>query len=186
DGLPAGGIDPSLDALAHPQDAGDDPAAVDDEVARRLLGVADLHLELGAGGAGAAPRSGQDAGIADLAAALAVEGRAVQDDLHRVARRGLVDQATVADDGQDLALAHRALALVAEEDGIAQSRSQLQVEVRDRLLARARKGGALALLLEEAAEGVLVDEEALLLGDDPGQVHRESVGVVELEDDVTR
>src|SRR5690606_11961901 len=84
------------------------------------------------------------------------------------------------------ALAHRALALVAEEDGIAQSRSQLQVEVRDRLLARARKGGALALLFEEAAEGVLVDEEALLLGDDPGQVHRESVGVVELEDDVTR
>ena len=119
-----------------------------------------------------------DAGVADLAAALGVEGRAVEEDRDLVAVAG--------DDGEDGGL--RLHLLAPDEVGRA-------VVVEDLLEARAvgvdvallaRLLGAGALLLHELVEGGEVDVDAALGRDLLGDLHGEAEGVVQAEGDVAR
>ena len=173
------GIDDRLDRLADPQPAVE-RAAMDDQAAERLLRVG--HREQLA----AAARLAQDALVADLAAALGVERRPVEDDLGLAVAGQLVELHPVADDRDDAALGGRRL--VAEEPRVAAA--ALDRAVQRGLLGVARQLGLrpgaapLALLGEGALEPVAIDGDAVLGGELDGQVDREAVRVVEPERDV--
>src|SRR6185369_7564301 len=94
------------------------------ELAERLRRILDLALE-------ALERS-QRAGITDLPAALAVEGRLVEQQLDRVADFGILDSVAVLDDCQDDPLAF--VAGITGKFG----RSMLLSEVEPDILARFR------------------------------------------------
>ena len=139
----------------------------------------------------------QRALIADLAPALGVERRSVEDDLGL--RRGVADAGGVADRRQLVvfdAVAHDRhdlgvvdpRRLVADERAVAATRLDRLVQRRRLgvpgelgLLARAR---SLALLAEGHVEARPVDPDAVLGRELDRQVDREAVGVVEAERDV--
>ena len=98
--------------------------------------------------------------------------------------RALRGAGAVRDDRLHLGL--RDGGLVAEEVDLAELGRDLLVEIADRLVAGALPLGAGALLGHVAVEAPLVHREAALARDDPGEVHREAEGVVELEGDLAR
>ena len=104
------GVDDGLDGLADAQPAVE-RAAMDDQPADRLLRVLDREQ------LAAAARLADRALVADLAAALGVERRPVEDDLGRAVAGELVELHAVADDRDDPALGGRGL--VAQELGVA-------------------------------------------------------------------
>ncbi len=118
-------------------------------------------------------------GVADLAAGLAVERRAVEDDLDLLASLGALERAVRAEDGDDGAV--RLGLGVAEELG---TRPDLRVEV-GAIAALRLEGGTgaagLALAVHGDPEAVLIDGEALLGGHLGGELQRKAVGVVETE-----
>src|SRR5258708_31698455 len=90
DAVAALGIDFLMDALANRQLARDDLRAQDVELAkllRRILNFANESLE-----------RGQFPGVADLAAALAVEWCLIEQELDRLAHFGVLHALTVLDD----------------------------------------------------------------------------------------
>ena len=78
------GVDLGADGLADAQPPAQGPA-MDDEAAERLLGVLDVEEDA------AAARLAQDAAVADLAAALGIERRPVEDDLRGAVAGQLVE-----------------------------------------------------------------------------------------------
>ena len=172
-------VDDRLDGLADPQPAVE-RAALDDQAAERLLRVG--HGEQLA----PAARLAQHAVVADLAAALGVERRPVEDDLRLAVAGQLVELHPVAHDGEDAALGGRRL--VAHEPRVADpavdravERGQLGVLRELRLGPRA---AAVALLGKSALEPVAIDRDAVLGGELDGQVDREAIRVVKLEGDL--
>ncbi len=166
----AHGVDHGLGALAR-GDLALDRARHDDLVVDELDDALDLELA----GVGVDPP-----GVGDLPAALGVERRLGELDGHAA----VAELADGAHDGEHLE------ALVADELG--RRLGVPALEVLDLagpggegalLLGRA---GALALLLHEVAEALLVDGHVLLGGDLTREVEREAVGVVELEGDLGR
>ena len=117
------GVDDGLDRLPDPQPPVE-RAVVDDQPAMRPLGVG--HGEQLAAATGLA----DDALVADLAAALGVERRLVEDDLGLAVAGQLVELHPVAQDGNDPALGGRRL--VAEEPGVADAALDRAVQ-RDQL-----------------------------------------------------
>ena len=153
---------------------------MDDEAADRLLRVGDLEQDA------PAARLADLALVADLAAALGVEGRAIEDDLGLAAAGQVAVLRPVAHDRDDAALGGRRL--VAEELGVAGPRldgavqgSQLGMLRQLGLPAGAR---AVALFGQGALEPGSVDADAVLGGELDGEVDREAVGVVEPEREV--
>ena len=139
------------------------------------LVVDELHdaLDLELAGVGVDP-----AGVGDLPAALGVERRLRQLD----GDTAVAELAERADDGEDLE------ALVADEvDGDA---GRAALEVLDLARAGGERAlllggaGALALLVHEVPEALLVHGHVLLRGDLAREVEREAVGVVQLEGDL--
>ena len=153
---------------------------MDDQAADRLLGVGDREQ------LAAATRLAEDAVVADLAAALGIERRPVEDDLGLAVAGQLVELHAVADDRDDPALRRRRL--VAEERRVADAR--LDGAVQRGQLGVLRELGlragprALALFGQGDVEPVAIDPDAVLGGELDGQVDREAVRVVELERDV--
>src|SRR5690606_22859326 len=164
------GIDAGVDGLADADEALLDGAAMDVEVRRGLAGI--VHAE-------SAGRGVEITGVADLAAGLAVERPAVEDDLALLASLGALGRAVRAEDGDDGAV--RLGLGVAEELG---ARLDLRVEV-GAIAALRLEGGAgaagLALAVHGDTEAVLIDGEALLGGHLGGELQRKAVGVVETE-----
>ncbi len=164
--------------LAHAQLAVADLAAVHHQARERGLDVHDVDLR--------AARA-DDALVGELAAALGVERGAVEDDLDRGARARRLDRGPVDEHADDVRLGGGVV--VAEEVDLARPVEHL-AEDRDVGVAgllRRRVGlGAVALLVHQAAEAVLVDLEALLGRHLERQVDRKAVGVVELERLVAR
>ena len=119
-----------------------------------------------------------DAGVAHLAAGLAVEGGLVEDDGRLLALLDAVGKAAVAHDGQDRGLLLQRL--VAGELG---RRQRGQVDAVGAPAADILSGlsGADALLVHQAGELLLVDGDVLLGEDLAGQVDRETKGVIETE-----
>src|SRR5690606_32610565 len=136
-------VDQRPHLLADVDSAGDHAAAVDDEVAGGLLRVADLDPQLAARSVDRGPDDRPL--IADLAAALAVEGRAVEDDLHVLPRPRRLDPLAAPHDGEHLPGGLEPRAPVPGEFGVAELAGELQVERAHRLLPRAGEGGALPL-----------------------------------------
>ena len=145
----------------------DDPGVVAVQAGQPVGGV-DHHRGAGVGA--------DDAGVAHLAAALGVEGRAVEEDRHLVAVAG--------DDGEHGGLGLHLLAAdelggaVVVEDLLEAGAVGVDVALLARLL------GAGALLLHELVEGGEVDADAALGRHLLGDLDREAEGVVELEGDV--
>ncbi len=117
----------------------------------------------------------QVAAVTDLAAGLGVERGLVEDDDALLAFVQLLDGLAVLEQGDDLAGTRNAL--VAEEAGVAVDFHQAVVVHAE----GAGGAGTLALGLHLALEAFLVEGQAALAGDVVGQVHREAVGVVQLE-----
>src|SRR5689334_4456935 len=122
-----------------------------------------------------------DAGIADLAAGLAVERRLVDDDLHFVAAGSLSNGSTVLDDRLDDAFG--ALGGIAEKLACAMLFAQLEPDGFCRLIAgagpmRARFG---LLALHGIGEAAEIDADFAGAQRILRQVEREAVGVVKLE-----
>ena len=140
------------------------------EVAGRLLDIED---------AGAAPRPFDLAAIARLAAAFAIEGGLVEQDLGGFAGLDAVGGGAVLQDRQHLARAVDGV--VAGEDGRSQTVLQRQPFAGRGGLARALPVGlATALLLfHRRVEGVGIDGEAAAARLVLGQVQREAIGVIE-------
>ena len=158
------------DHIPAAQDAGLQAADVAEELAGQLLRVG--HRE-------ARVQPVQLAGIADLAARLAVERRAVEDDDGVLPGFDRFDRPALVQQGQH----HHALGLervVAEETGRLQARDQVgrQLHAAAELAGRAR---GLALLLHRRLEAGDVHAQAALARDVLGEVEREAVGVVEAE-----
>ncbi len=174
DGLAPAVVDGGVGAGADGDLADLDDALVDVDARDRLLAVADLDHGAGVGA--------DAAGVADLAAALGVEGGAVQDDLDLVALGGGGRGDAVDEDADD-----RGLALgvrVADEVGGPGPVGDLAVGAEVGVAGLLGLGvglGALPLLLHQTAEAVLVHGEALLGGHLQGEVDGEAPGVVEQE-----
>ncbi len=157
-------------------------AAVDDEAADRRLRVGDREQHA------PAARLAEDAPVADLAAALGVERRLVEDDLGFAVAGQLVELHAVAQDRDDASLGGRRL--VAEERRVAGARLDRVVQRGElgvlRQLGLRPGPAAVALLGERQLEAGPVDADAVLGGELDGQVDRKAVGVVEPEGDVAR
>ena len=162
-----------MDRLADRQLARDDLRPQHVKLAerlRRVLNFADEAFE-----------SSQFSGVADLAAALAVEGRLVEQDLDGLADLGVLDALAVLDDRQDDALA--LVARIAGELGRAIFLDKVEPDVLARLRAGALPGGArLRLLLgHRGVEAGAVDLQPSRAQRVLGQVVGEAESVVELE-----
>ena len=124
---------------------------------------------------------GDHAAVAHLAARLAVEGRAVEQELALLARVEPPDQLALPEHGQHPGLLHHQR-LVAQEGHAPVLRHQAHV---DRVALHgahlAGLAGALLLGLQLALEAVLVDPQAAVPGQLLGEVEGQAVGVVELE-----
>ena len=174
-------VDDRLDRLPDPEPAVE-RAAVDVQAADRLLRVG--HGEQLA----AATRFADHALVADLAAALGIERRRVEDDLGLAHPGQLVELDPVAHDRDHATLGGGRL--VAEEAGVAGAaldglveRAQLGVLRELGLLPGA---APLALLGERAIEALAIEPNPALRGQLHGQVDREAIRVVEPERDVAR
>ena len=155
---------------------------VDDQALDRALDVE--HL-------GAAAVPGEDAGVGDLTAGLGVERRPVQDDPGDLARRRRPRRSLVLGDVGDQREHPRvgAQGVVGLPVGRAVLGQQPPVgQDVDRAgpLGAGVGAGAVALLLHQLAEALLVDGHALLGGHLEGDVDREAVGVVQRERLVAR
>ena len=126
------------------------------------------------------PVGAERAGVANLAAGFAVEGRLVQHDLNVVARLR-VGELAVADKGKNLALG--GLGVVAEEFGRAEALGEVEPDRLVGRLAGAGPGGARLspLLGHGRIKAGDIHATALLAQRVLGQVEREAVGVVEPE-----
>ena len=174
DRLPAVGVDLGVDRVVDPGLARHHPGGVDREALQAGPGVGDLEH-------GPAPGPDQ-AGVADLAAALGVERRPVQDQLDLVALAGRGQLLAVAEQPQDAALGGGGL--VADEGGAAVAAGQVPVGVEPAQVGVQLPAGLLgpaALVVHELAEAVGVDVQARLPRRLQGQLVGEPVGVVELE-----
>ena len=140
---------------------------------RCILNFADETLE-----------AGQLSRVTDLPAALAVEGRLVEQDLHRLADLGVLDASPVFDDREHDTLAF--VARIAGELGRSMLLSEVEPDVLAGLGARALPGSTrFGLLLgHRRIEATLVNLQALFDQRLLGEVDREAVGVVELERDL--
>lgn len=124
-------------------------------------------------------RRGNRADVSHLAAALRIEGRAVQYQGDFVARRCMIDALPVLQDCQ-----HRRLGL-----GFLIPQELCRHIRQDVVFARpsVRTGvfpgiaGALALLLHELVEALFVDRHPALRNDLLGEVEREAIGIVQTE-----
>ena len=171
------GVDGERDGIAFAERARDHPPLVHDQSAGRLLRVLDLDAR--------APRGRDGAAVADLAAALAVEGRDRRDHLDRTALFGPVDELAVDDQRLDARLG---LQPVVADELAGDVGRDAAVDLADRRLAAALPGRprALALRLHRAIEAGLVDGQRLRGQDVLRQIDGKSVGVVELEDHLAR
>src|SRR5690606_6096092 len=124
------------------------------------------------------PGAGQIAAVADLPAGFGVEGGLIQHHHTLFALSQTVYRLTIAEQRNDLRGA--AGAGVALEPGVGIDLDQLVV-IQPELT---RSPGTLALGLHGGFKAGFIDGQPALAGDVPGQVHREAVGVVQLEDDV--
>ncbi len=165
-GLAHRGIDRRLDAGTYPQAAAVDNAMVQ-ESAAGLAGVA--HIETQA-------FAGQVAAVTGLAAGLGVERRLIEHHHTLFTRIQLLDAHAFAEQRNDLAAAGSA--------GVA-GETCLALDLDQAVVVHAEGAGrtrALALGLHLALEALLVQRQLALAGDVAGEIHRETVGVVQLED----
>ena len=151
--------------------------SMDDQAADRLLRVGDLEQDA------PAARLADLALVADLAATLGIERRAIEDELGLAVAGQLVVLHAVADDREDAAVGGRGL--VAQERGVAGpgldrgvQRGQLRVLEEFGLAPGAR---SVALFRQRTVEPGPVDGHAGLGGELDGQVDREPVRVVQPE-----
>ena len=171
------GVDLGEHAGTGVQGAGDDLDGVRDQPLDRPLHVDDPKLHA---------VGGDDALVGDLAAALGVEGGAVEHDLPALARLDLGHGLAVDDQPDDGGLA-RELLVGQEVGGAVGPQVAPHLGVRVARLLRLGVGlGPLALLAHQVREALAVDLEPLLGGHLQGQVDREAVGVVQLERLVAR
>ncbi len=170
--LPAAAVDRQLDRVADLEGSAGELADMDEQIARALLRVG--HGD----DRGAAL---ERAGIADLAAALPVEGGLVGHHHDLGAGLGARDRLAVDHQAHDLRLG--GLMLVAQELGGAQGFAQLEPDARLGLLAGALPAGARLgpLALHGRLEAGEIDGHALGAQGVLGQIERKAVGVVELE-----
>ena len=153
---------------------------MDDQAAERLLRVG--HAEQ----LTPAARIAQHAVVADLAAALGVERRLVQDDLRLAVPGQLVEPDPIAHDREYAALGRRRL--VAHEPRVADTAVDRAIE-RDLLrmfreLRLCPRAAPVALLRQRSVEAVPIDGDAVFGRELDRQVDREPVRVVQLECDV--
>ena len=167
-------VNARLDLVAGRDGAAADAALVHDEAVHGRLGVRNVHV---------AAQGQDDARIADLAAALGVEGGLAQHHLDVLAGLRAVDGVAV---GRE----HREDVRLLREPVIADKVDAADAEVaipEDLGLAAAAEPGlgggaaALPLRLHLALEGVHVDGQAALAGDVLRLLDGEAVGVVEGE-----
>ena len=122
----------------------------------------------------------EQAGVADLAAALGVKRRCIEHHLAGLARLERRDLRTIADQRQhgadtlERVVAAEVTARI-ELDGAAQVDTEA-----------ACRPGALALRLHGGLEPGLIHGQAALARDVRGKVHREAIGVVQFEGNLTR
>ncbi len=149
---PTLGVHNGVDRLTDPKPTVEDPA-VDDQPPERSLRVADGEER------GAAARLAQLAAVADLAAALGVEGRPIEDDFGLALAGQLVEFHAVADDRDDATL--RLGRLVAEKLAVSRTALDRAVERGNLGLLRQRRllaaPAALALLSEGRLETRPID-----------------------------
>ncbi len=173
------GVDDRVDRLPYPQPPVE-RAALDDESTDRSLGVRD--------GQQLAPTTGlpDHALIPDLAAALGIERRLVEDDLRLAMTGQLVVFHAVAHDRHDPPRGGRRL--VAEELRVPDAGVDGPVQRAEfglfRKLGLGPAPAPVALLGKGQIEPIAIDGDAVLGGQLDGQVDREPVGVVQLEGDV--
>ena len=162
--------------LADPHAPHDDLAAVHHQLAARALRVLDQD---------APARRLDHAAIADLSAALGVEGRLSDDDLDLGAVGGLVREPAADQERADLGLVLECV--VADEPG-GEVRRDPAVHLGDARVAAPLPGlaRARALRLHLRAEARLVALEPVTAEDVLREVEREAEGVVELEQDGAR
>ncbi len=168
-------VDLHLDRIADLHLALGHLAEVHEQVADLALNVADRN--------GRAARGGQRAGVAHLAARLAVERRLVGDQRDLVACLGGFHFGAVLEQRDDLAF--RLFGRIAEELGGAEALAQIEPHRFGRRLARAGPGRArtLALLLELDVEAVDIHLDAAVAQDRLREVEREAAAVGQLERD---
>ena len=124
--------------------------------------------------------TGQRAGVADLTAGFGVERILVEDELHPIAvlpegqRLGLGEGGVVADEFLPAAAQHVPLGLLFPPWAIWSSR-------RPHRSGPPRGPRPLPLLLQGPRESGSIHGDSPLTGDQLGEIHREAVGVVELE-----
>src|SRR5580704_1956385 len=172
DPLAARVVDVELDLVADAQRPGLDLADQHVHVAGRLLGLVDADFRTGAE---------HDAGVADLAAGLAVERRLVERECDGRARGGFVDALAVDNDRLQRAFTGDAATFVARE----LRRAELARELLEHGLDRRIVDRELALRagrFELGLEAGFVDRDAALLGDDLREIGREAERVVHRED----
>ena len=172
------GVHDRVDRLADP-DAAVEPSPVDEQPADRLLCVEDVHDRRAAAGL---PK---DPAVTHLAAALTVERRAVEHDLHLAGPGELAELHAVSEDRDDARLGARRL--VADERGLAGPAEQALVERRELRVARQLRlpagPAARPLLRERDVVAGTVHGDPVLRRELDREVHRESVRVVEAEGD---
>ncbi len=152
------------------QTAGGHAALMDDDAGRVLDGGVDPHL---------APGADDAADVADLAAGLGVEGRALGDQVELAARPDLRRFALPLHEEHRTRLGRQQV--VAHKLRFEAARGQALVSVRD--AREARHGAGLgALPLHLALEPVHIEGHAPVTHHVAHDVHREPVSVVELED----
>ncbi|MNJ33077.1 hypothetical protein D3C77_277560 [compost metagenome] len=164
------GIDPGLHLSTDGQGAAGHHTVVQ-EGAAGLGGVA--HIE-------AHVARLQVAGVTNLAAGLGVERRTVEDDHTLLAFTQLLDDLAVLIKSNDAGAAF---------GGVVAGELGRHVDLDQGVVVQAEgAGGAgtLTLGFHLALEACFVDGQLAFAGDVGGQVHREAVGVIELEHHVTR
>ena len=172
DELAAAVVDHSGHAIAHRDGTIGDLGHVAHEAALVVQGVGDA-------------RRTHDAGVAHLAAHLAVERRTIEHELNLVARRRLLNRLAVAHDGHNLA-ARELVVIVAVElrRGKAVGEGNPDVVGLAPGVAVGRGAGALALGLHGGVEGVHVDGVTGRASNLAREVDGEAVGVVQGEGDL--
>ena len=173
DAIAAFDIDLLVDRFADCQLARDDLGAQHMELAERLGRVLNFT--------GEALEGRQFSAVADLATALAVEGRLVEQDLDRLADFGAIVARAVLDDGQDHALAF--VTRIAGEFGRAIFLDEVEPDVVASLGARPFPGRAgLRLLLgHRGVEAGTIDLQPARPQRILGQVIGKTERVIELE-----
>ena len=142
-----------------------------EQVRRRLAGVVDVdHTGIGA----------NLAGVADLAAGLAIERRAIEHDLDLLPGFGLLHRSVDTEDRDDRGI--RLLVLVAKELGARRDRRVEIGAVAAGILEGGQRAAGLALLRHRRLEPGVVDFEPFLVREFGREIEREAVGVVEAED----